>query len=90
MRGREQALREREEAARKKLGEQLEAQAREGRKQIEGFSRKWSKKRQIWARMPPRRAATPVRTAPPGPELQEEIEQVVGRSLPPAQGTFCF
>ncbi len=49
MREREQALREREETARKRLGDQLEAQAREARKQIDGVIAKLKQKTQALA-----------------------------------------
>ena len=49
MRHREEAFKQREDAARKRLGEEVEAQVREARKQIDGVIAKLKQKTQAMA-----------------------------------------
>jgi DNA mismatch repair protein MutS2 len=83
MRQREEALQQREDASRKRLSEELESQAREARKQIEGVIAKLKQKTQALADEAARRSVNTGASGAARLEAREAVDTIVGKILDP-------
>jgi DNA mismatch repair protein MutS2 len=84
MRQREEQLRQREEASRKRLSEELDTQVREARKQIDGVIAKLKQKTQALADEAARRSVSTGASGAARAEAREAIDAVAQRLLEPA------
>ena len=86
MRQREVALRQREDESRKKLAEELESQARDAKKSIEGVIAKLKQKTNAIAEEAARQRINTGASGAARIEAREAVDGVIERILEPAQG----
>jgi DNA mismatch repair protein MutS2 len=84
MRQREEALRQREDSSRKRLSDELDAQVREARKQIDGVIARLKQKTQAMAEEAARRTVNTGASGAARAAAREAVDAVVGRMLQPA------
>jgi DNA mismatch repair protein MutS2 len=83
MRQREEALRQREETSRKRLSDELDAQVREARKQIDGVIARLKQKTQALADEAARRTVNTGTSGAARAEARDEVDAVAQRILQP-------